>query len=227
MPGPARRTSRPASGAEKQFPVDDPQFTALADEVKAHGRTMLARKRLWMLWQCVGNVAPLAGAAAEIGAYQGGSAYFIAAAFKARLGHEVPLEVIDTFAGHPQEKLSGHDSPVHADPAKFTATSYESVAGYLGAFERVTVRKGEFAAVAPQLPDRDYRLVHVDVDLYVPAFECLRYFGPRLVQGGIVVLDDYGKPSCPGIRRAADEYLAAGGFQTWNALSRQLVLVKR
>jgi hypothetical protein len=65
------------------------------------------------------------------------------------------------------------------------------------------------------------------VDLYVPALECLNYFGPRLVQGGIVVLDDYGKPTCPGIRRAAEEFLAAGGFQAWNALTRQLVLVKR
>jgi O-methyltransferase len=226
MPSPARRTSLPADDAGKQFPVDDPQFTALADEVKAHGRTMLARKRLWMLWQCVGNVAPLEGGAAEIGAYQGGSAYFIAASFAVRLGHEVPMEVIDTFAGHPPDQLTDHDSPVHGDPAKFTSTSYESVAEYLGAFERLTVREGDFSRVADQLPDRAYRLVHVDVDLYAPALECLRYFGPRLVRGGIVVLDDYGKPTCPGIRLAAEEYLADGGFQTWNALTRQLVLVK-
>jgi hypothetical protein len=180
-----------------------------------------------MLWQCVGNVAPLEGGAAEIGTYQGGSAYFIAASFAARLGHEVPLEVIDTFAGHPPGKLSGHDSPVHADETKFAATSYESVVEYLGAFEQVTVRQGDFSTIAPELPEQRYRLVHVDVDLYVPALECLNYFGPRLVQGGIVVLDDYGKPTCPGIRRAAEEYLAAGGFQAWNALTRQLVLVKR
>ncbi len=149
MPGQARRTSRPAPKAEKQFPVDDEQFTRLADEVKAHGRTMLPRKRLWMLWQCVGNVAPLEGGAAEIGAYQGGSAYFIAASFATRLGHEVPLEVIDTFAGHPPGKLSGHDSPVHADETKFAATSYESVVEYLGAFEQVTVRQGDFSTSLP------------------------------------------------------------------------------
>jgi O-methyltransferase len=227
MPSRARRTSRPAPKAEKQFPVDDEQFTQLADDVKAHGRTMLPRKRLWMLWQCVGNVAPLEGGAAEIGTYQGGSAYFIAASFAARLGHEVPLEVIDTFDGHPPGKLSGHDSPVHADETKFAATSYESVVEYLGAFEQVTVRQGDFSTIAPELPEQRYRLVHVDVDLYVAALECLNYFGPRLVPGGIVVLDDYGKPTCPGIRRAAEEFLAAGGFQAWNALTRQLVLVKR
>jgi hypothetical protein len=227
MPSRAQRTPRPAPEGEKQFPVDDEQFAALADEVKAHGRTMLPRKRLWMLWQCIGNVVPLEGAAAEIGAYQGGSAYFIAASFAARLGHEVRLEVIDTFAGHPPGKLSAHDSPVHADETKFAATSFESVTDYLGAFEQVAVHQGEFAAVAPELPEQRYRLVHVDVDLYLPALECLEYFGTRLVRGGIVVLDDYGKPSCPGIRRAAEEFLAGGGYQTWNALTRQLVLVKR
>lgn len=226
MPDDARRQLRPPGEAGK-LPVDDEQFLVLADEVKSHGRTMLARKRLWTLWQCVGNVAPLEGAAAEVGAYQGGSAYFIAASFAARLGGEVPLEVVDTFSGHPSDKLTDHDSPIHSDPTKFVSTSYESVVDYLSQFEQVTVHKGDFASVAPQLPDRSYRLVHVDVDLYLPTLECLRYFGPRLVRGGIVVLDDYGKPSCPGIRRAAEEYLAGGGFQTWNPLTRQLVLVKR
>jgi hypothetical protein len=218
----------PGAPRPPKTPVfDDEQFVALAQEVKAQGRTMLPQKRLWTLWQCVANVAPLDGHAAEVGTYRGGSAYFIAASFVQRLGHEVPMEVIDTFEGHPEEKLSEHDSEIHADGSKFLSTSYESVVDYLGPFGQLTVRKGEFSAVAAQLPERSYRLVHVDVDLYEPALDCLRYFGPRLVRGGIVLLDDYGAAACPGIRRAADEYLAGGGFQTWDTRSRQLVLVKR
>jgi O-methyltransferase len=217
------------SPATKSSTFDDEQFTALAQEVKAHGRTMLAQKRLWTLWQCVGNVVDLEGHAAEVGTYRGGSAYFIAASFVARLGHEVPIEVIDTFEGHPEGKLSGHDTATHTGGTKFLSTSHDSVVEYLSPFEQLSVRKGEFSAVAAQLPEQAYRLVHVDVDLYVPALDCLRYFGPRLVQGGIVVLDDYGAPSCPGIQRAAREYLSDGGlaFQTWDTRSRQLVLVKR
>jgi O-methyltransferase len=205
---------------------DDEDFLALASVVKSHGRTMLPQKRLWTLWQCVANVASLDGHAAEIGAYRGGSAYFIAASFLRRLGREVPMDVIDTFEGHPAGKLSEHDSAIHADGSKFLSTSYESVVDYLSPFEHLTVRKGDFSAVAADLPQRTYRLVHVDVDLYVPALECLRYFGPRLVRGGILLLDDYGAAACPGIRQAADEYLAGGGFQTWDTRSRQLVLVK-
>jgi len=226
MLGKARRTFRPPPPAKEPI-FDDEQFVALAQEVKSHGRTMLAQKRLWTLWQCVGNVADLDGYAAEVGSYRGGSAYFIAASFVARLGKEVPMEVIDTFEGHSPGKLSDRDSPIHTDGTKFLSTSYESVVEYLAGFEEVSVRKGEFSAVAPELPERIYRLVHVDVDLYLPTLDCLRYFGPRLVEGGIVVLDDYGSASCPGIRTAAEEYLSDGGFQTWDTRSRQLVLVKR
>lgn len=223
----ARRVLRPSRASEKRL-VGDEQFLALTSEVRAHGRTMLSHKRLWILWQCVGNAVPLDGAVAEVGSFRGGSAYFLAASFAARLGREVPFEVIDTFAGHPQDRLSERDSPVHRDGDKFTDTSYESVVEYLAGFGELTVHQGEFSAVARDLPERTYRLVHVDVDLYVPALDCLRYFGPRLAANGILVLDDFGAPACPGIRKAAEEYLSTeAGFQVWDPMTRQLVLVRR
>jgi O-methyltransferase len=226
LPALARRILRPTQPREKRL-VGDEQFLALAEEVRGHGRTMLSHKRLWILWQCVGNALPLDGAAAEVGTFQGGSAWFLAAAFARRLRREVPVEVIDTFSGHPQGRLSDRDNPIHRDETKFTDTSYESVAEYLAEFDEVTVRKGEFSAVAPTVPEQGYRLVHVDVDLYEPARDCLQYFGPRLTSGGILVLDDYGTPTCPGIQEAAEEYLAGGEFQAWDPMTRQLVLVKR
>lgn len=206
----------------------DQRFLALAYDAKRLRRTMLTKGRLWTLWEAVQNVADLDGAVAEVGTYRGGSARFIAASLEATLGHEVPIEVIDTFEGHPQDRLSEHDSEVHKDPSLFTDTSYEDVAAYLSPWERATVHKGEFSSVAPHLPDQRYRLVHVDVDLYEPTLACLRYFGPRLVPGGVIVLDDFGSPGCPGVDRAAAEYLAADdSFRTWNPRVKQLVLERR
>jgi hypothetical protein len=208
--------------------IPDREFLAASREVLGHGRTTLGRDRLWILWQAVRNVAPLEGAAAEIGSFKGGSAYFIAAAFAAALGHEVPVEVIDTFEGHPQDKLSGTDAEPHHSGTIFTNTSYEDVRKYLSTFERVAVHQGEFSTVAPTLPDQRYSLVHVDVDIYESALDCLRYFGPRLVPGGVIVLDDWQSPTSAGIRRAAEEYLTeVDGFQSWNPHTKQLVLIKR
>lgn len=208
--------------------VRDAAFDVVVKTVFTHGRTMLGRDRLWILWQAVRNVAADTTAAAEVGTYRGGSAYFIAASFAALLGHEVPVEVIDTFTGHPKGKLSQYDGAYHHRPNTFTKTSYEGVSKYLSPFDRVTVHKGEFSGVAPSLPEREYGLVHLDVDLYEATLDCLRYFGQRLAPGGVIVLDDYGSPMAAGIRRASDEYLAeVGGFQSWHPHTKQLLLVKR
>jgi len=203
-----------------------PAFHELVTEVVSLKRTMLREDRLWILWQAAANVAKLNGAAAEIGTYRGGSAYFIAAAFRAA-GADVEMDVIDTFAGHPSDKLSEHDAEDHKHDDKFKNTSYEDVAAYLSAFPAVTVHQGEFSAVAAELPARDYSFVHVDVDIYEPAAACLEFFAPRLLPGGVIVLDDYNAPKCPGIARAASEFLTAHpGFQSWNPHTEQLLLVK-
>jgi hypothetical protein len=215
-----------ASGLHPR-PYDDRAFLDVAGLVKGKGRTMLGRDRLWIFWQAVGNVAALDGAAAEIGTYRGGTAYFIASSFVERTGSEVPMEVIDTFEGHPAERLTDHDGDTHRDPALFKDTSYENVKEYLSPFERLTVHKGEFKSVKPTLPDQQYRLVHVDTDLYEPTSDCLDYFGDRLVHGGVIVVDDYVASDARGVRPAVDEYLAAhAGFQAWNPNTKQIVLVR-
>ena len=132
------------------FPSTTSSSRGSRHEVKAHGRTMLPRKRLWMLWQCVGNVAPLDGGAAEIGAYR------VARPTSSRLRSspgsvtEVPLEVIDTFAGHSPGKLSGHDSPVHADEHEVRSRrATRAWSGTSARSKQVTVRQGDFSTIAP------------------------------------------------------------------------------
>jgi predicted O-methyltransferase YrrM len=207
--------------------IEDPEFLALANEVVAAKRTMLRQDRLWILWQAARNTARIDGDVAEIGTYRGGSAAFIAGALARAGAKEKAFHVIDTFAGHPPGKLSEHDADAHKRDDKFKNTSAADVQEYLRDHPGVVVHEGEFAAVAPELPDAAYSFVHVDVDIYEPAAECLRYFAPRLARGGVIVLDDYGAPTCPGIRRAADELLDAGSeFQGWHGHTEQLVLVK-
>jgi len=47
---------------------------------------------------------------------------------------------------------------------------------------------------------------HVDVDIYRSVLDCCEFIYPRLVQGGFMLFDDYGFASCPGARRAVDEF---------------------
>jgi O-methyltransferase len=207
--------------------VRDEQFRRAAKDIADEGRTLLGQDRLWILWQAVKNVAALQLPAAEVGAYRGGSAAFIARAFADLAGRVPAIDVVDTFEGHPAEKLTAEDSEVHR-PGLFGRTSFEEVRDYLSRHPEVRVHKGEFSAVAGELTEAHYGFAHIDVDLYEPTLDCLRFFSARMPQGGAIVVDDYEARKCPGIKRAAEEFLAEtdAGFQAWNPLTEQLVLVK-
>jgi asparagine synthase (glutamine-hydrolysing) len=53
--------------------------------------------------------------------------------------------------------------------------------------------------------DEPVALAHVDVDWYDPVMTCLERVAPRLVTGGVIVLDDYFDWS--GCRKATDDFL--------------------
>lgn len=56
--------------------------------------------------------------------------------------------------------------------------------------------------------DHRFRFVHIDVDLHDATRDSLAFFYPRLVNGAVILLDDYGLASCPGARTAAQEFFA-------------------
>jgi len=57
--------------------------------------------------------------------------------------------------------------------------------------------------------DEAVALAHIDVDWYDPVRTCLDRIVPRLVPGGVVILDDYRDWS--GCGKAVDEYFEAAG----------------
>ena len=202
----------------------DERFLAAAAAVRR--RTKLDQDRLWILWQAAWNAAVLELPILEAGSYGGGSAWFLAAAVRERLGHELPLDAIDTFEGHPAQSISAQDHEYHG-AGRFGDVSHDRVREYLSVFELATVHKGEFSAVAPTLAHERYGLAHLDMDLYVPTREGLAFCASRMPAGGVVVVDDYGSPKSPGIRQAVEEFLAAEpAFQRWHPHTEQAILVR-
>lgn len=50
--------------------------------------------------------------------------------------------------------------------------------------------------------------VHLDVDLYTPTYNALRWAVEHLCPGGVIVCDDYGWADCAGARLACDQVAA-------------------
>src|SRR6185437_3392088 len=78
-----------------------------------------------------------------------------------------------------------------------------------------------------QVRDRTFCFLQIDVDLYQPTLDSLHFFYPRMMPGGIILSDDYGFESCPGARRAFDEFMQAHAEPIAMMPTGQAFVIKR
>ena len=83
----------------------------------------------------------------------------------------------------------------------------------LGLNENLELLEGDIRETIPTFcddnPDLKISLLNIDVDLLEPTRICLEHLYPRVVSGGIVILDDYG--AFPGATKATDDYFKDKG----------------
>jgi hypothetical protein len=98
---------------------------------------------------------------------------------------------------------------------------------YLSDFENISVHVGAIEERSVDVEQELFGLVHVDVDIYSASISCLNFFWPRLVKGGIMVVDDYGFTTCLGVKQAVDYFLSiTEDVCAWYIHSGQIVLQK-
>jgi O-methyltransferase len=142
------------------------------------------------------------------GVYQGGDVMALRQAFPSR-----PLAVIDSFCG--LNDPGRNDSPT-AIKGVFDAKGIDT---WLRNWREVGVRIPDSITVGhidpTSLPDISPSFLWLDLDHYQPTIDCLRWFAPKMVKGGIIVTDDYGFEGCPGIKIACQEYAEGQWEQGW------------
>ena len=84
-------------------------------------------------------------------------------------------------------------------------TSLDLVREKLTFPERAVFRPGLFPKTAEGVEDH-FALVSLDVDLEESTLAGLRYFLPRLSEGGLLLLHDFGNDRLPGVSRAVSRY---------------------
>ena len=134
-----------------------------------------------------------AGCFVEVGVYKGGTASYLTELAE-KQGREIYL--YDTFTGIPFKE----DYEV-CNVGNFGDTSFESVRDALP-YAKVT--QGIFPESAIEMPSVAF--VHLDVDQYKSYVDCINYFKPKMVPGGIMWFDDY---ALSGAKKAVDELIGA------------------
>lgn len=192
-------------------------------------RTMTSNEKLWSLVSTVRYVVrhEIPGAIVECGVWRGGSMQAAALTLLEQGVSDRDLYLYDTYEGmtpagdedrrrdgrSAAELLAAYDktNPIWA------AATYEDVeqgmrdTGY--PMDRVTMVKGPVEETVPgpdpsALPDQ-ISVLRLDTDWYASTRHELEHLYPRLVSGGVLLLDDYGY--WDGARKAVDEWLEQTG----------------
>ena len=143
------------------------------------------------------------GDLAELGVYQG---KFAACIHKLMPGRK--LYLFDSFQGFlPQEgeqEKNGHRC-TDAFLKAHENTDIQTVLSAMENPESVQVMAGYFPDSLQGL-ETDFCLVSLDADFYETTLEGIRYFWPRLSEGGYLMLHDWGSPRLRGVEAALTQY---------------------
>jgi O-methyltransferase len=188
--------------------------------------TMTTPPRIYALIRAVEYVSARAipGALVECGVWRGGSMMAVAITLL-RLGiTDRDLYLFDTFTGmtapsdedvkHSGERAvdlladQGRESDIWAIAS--IEDVREAVLGVGYPEERIHFVQGPVEETLPERAPREIALLRLDTDWYSSTKHELVHLYPRLMSGGILILDDYGY--WQGARRAVDEYISENGL---------------
>lgn len=165
------------------------------------------------------SVAGLPGSIVECGVFKGTSlARF--AMFRELFGHADSKRIIgfDAFGAFPETQFAddvAHRSEFVASAGEsgLSVEQLEQVLAHKGVGANVELIAGDINVTVPEYaaanPEMRISLLNLDTDIYEPAVTILEHLYPRIVRGGVLILDDY--TTWPGETAAVDEYFADQG----------------
>jgi hypothetical protein len=146
--------------------------------------------RLVHLLHYVYQTEPLGGTIVEFGCHEGHTAKLIAAIT------EREVHVYDSFQGLPDTHVGFMGVPQHKLMANFAAKQLRTP----------IVHAGWFKDLKPEDVPSNISFAHLDGDCESSTLQALNIVWPNLVTGAIVLVDDYGDPWWPGVKRAVDDF---------------------
>jgi O-methyltransferase len=153
------------------------------------------------------------GAVAELGVYQGDFAREINKVFP-----EKEFYLFDTFEGFDSKDCGIEMDKGYSQNDKtgyFSNTTEKLVMDKMLYPKGCHIIKGYFpeSINGGVSLETKFCFVNLDADLYTPTLEGLKYFYPRLVKGGIILVHDYFSKAFTGAKDAVREYCNENGIK--------------
>lgn len=200
----------------------DEDFKKVFEKIKTH--TLVDVYRCFELWSLVKESSKVPGAIIEIGAWRGGTGALIA--YRAQLLElESTVYICDTFEGI--VKAGKNDSSFRdGDLSNASVEDVKYLEKRLN-LRNIKILKGIFPdETSHQVEDNQFRLCHIDVDVYESAKEIVDWVWDRMPIGGVIVYDDYGFESCNGIAKFVNEEKYKSDRLVTHNLNGHAVVVK-
>lgn len=145
------------------------------------------------------------GAVAELGVFRGVFSSLISQKFPER-----KLYLFDTFEGFDQTEADKESGLGRCDDmfAQYhTDTSVERMLENIPFPKQSIVCKGLFPdSITKEAADEKYAFVSIDVDFEDSIYEGLKFFYPRLSEGGVLFVHDYNSAFLGGVKTAVKRY---------------------
>lgn len=187
--------------------------------------TMTSLERRYVLLEAVRHVhrMGLPGSLVECGVWRGGSA-MIMASESLILQNFRELYLYDTFEGMPPPDSVDKDYQGVAASVRLGEEFEKMQQSHVWAYAQIDVVKsnlqstnypdhlihyvqGKVEETIPSTMPDQIALLRLDTDWYASTKHELEYLYPRLVSGGVLIIDDYGY--WQGARQAVDDFFAA------------------
>lgn len=154
------------------------------------------------------------GAIIECGVFKGISLVRFAM-FQELFNKQSPKKIIgfDVFDKFPETNFTDDKIPrekfiEEAGEQSISKEQLKQVLKWKGIEKTVELVEGDITLTIPLYvqdhPELKISLLNLDVDIYEPSVTILEYLYPRLVKGGILILDDYNR--FPGETKAVNDY---------------------
>ena len=142
------------------------------------------------------------GSVAEGGVFQGEFAKEINRVFPDR-----SLYLFDTFTGFDSRdvEIEKRENFSSTQAGHFNITNVELVLAKMPNREMCIVKEGFFPETTKGVDDT-FCFVNLDFDLYQPILAGLEFFVPKMVRGGVVLVDDYFAGGYKGARQAVVDF---------------------